>query len=100
MTRPSTGGCDKRSCVTLSRREFRSTWRSQERAAARSGCGSFPAGHAVEASSELNLSPARTSALTDAVLREQLSRLGETRYALRNLEIKYPGRRFHSDWIY
>ncbi len=45
-------------------------------------------GHAVEASSELDLSPARTSVLSSAVLREQLSRLGETRYELRNLEIK------------
>src|ERR1700675_1146725 len=44
------------------------------------------AGHAVEVSSELNLSPARTSALNGAVLREQLSRLGETRYTLRNLD--------------
>ncbi len=46
------------------------------------------ASRAVEASSELDLSPARTSALSNAVLREQLSRLGETRYVLRNLEIK------------
>ena len=45
-------------------------------------------GHAVEAVSELDLKPARTSALSTAVLREQLSRLGETRYVLRNLEIK------------
>jgi putative protease len=45
-------------------------------------------GHAVEASSELVLSPARTSALSSTTLREQLSRLGGTRYALRNLEIK------------
>jgi putative protease len=45
-------------------------------------------GHAFEASSELDLSPARTSVLSRAVLREQLSRLGETRYVLRNLEIK------------
>jgi U32 family peptidase len=45
-------------------------------------------GHAVEASSDLDLSPSRTSALSSAVLREQLSRLGETRYALRNLEVK------------
>ena len=46
------------------------------------------AGHAVEVSSELNLSPARTSALTGGVLRDQLGRLGGTRYVLRNLEIK------------
>jgi putative protease len=44
--------------------------------------------HAVEASSDLDLKPARTSALSSAVLREQLSRLGETRYVLRSLEIK------------
>jgi putative protease len=44
--------------------------------------------HAVEAVSELDLKPARTSALSAGVLREQLSRLGETRYALRNLEVK------------
>jgi U32 family peptidase len=44
--------------------------------------------HAVEAVSEIDLTPARTSALSDAVLREQLGRLGETRYVLRNLEIK------------
>jgi len=48
-------------------------------------------GRAVESSSELDLSPARTSALTSAILREQLSRLGETRYELRNLEIKIEG---------
>jgi putative protease len=46
------------------------------------------AGHALEVSSELNLSPARTSALTGGVLRDQLGRLGGTRYMLRNLEIK------------
>src|ERR1700726_763573 len=40
-------------------------------------------GHAVEVSSELDLSSARTSALSNAVLHEQLSRLGETRYVLR-----------------
>ncbi len=45
-------------------------------------CGS----HVVEASSELLLSPARTSALSNAILTEQLSRLGETRYVLRKLE--------------
>ena len=43
---------------------------------------------AVEAVSELDLQPARTSVLSGAVLREQLSRLGDTRYVLRNLEIK------------
>jgi putative protease len=48
-------------------------------------------GHVVQASSELNLSPARTLALDDAILHEQLSRLGETRYALRNLQIDVKG---------
>jgi U32 family peptidase len=48
-------------------------------------------GHVVQVSSELNLSPARTLSLTDATLREQLSRLGETRYALRNLQINVQG---------
>jgi U32 family peptidase len=48
-------------------------------------------GHVVQASSELNLSPARTLALDNALLREQLSRLGETRYALRNLQINVKG---------
>ena len=43
-----------------------------------------------EASSELNLSPARTSALSGAVLREQLSRLGGTRYILRKLDLQLP----------
>jgi U32 family peptidase len=42
----------------------------------------------VEASSELELSPARKAALTGATLRKQLSRLGGTRYALRNFEVK------------
>ncbi len=44
-------------------------------------------GHVVESSSELLLSSARTSALSRAVLYEQLSRLGGTRYVLRDLEI-------------
>jgi U32 family peptidase len=44
--------------------------------------------HTVEASSELELSPARKAALTGAILHEQLSRLGGTRYALRNFEVK------------
>jgi U32 family peptidase len=44
--------------------------------------------HAVEAVSDIDLKPARTSPLSASVLREQLSRLGETRYVLRNLEIK------------
>jgi putative protease len=47
-------------------------------------------GHVGEASSELNLSPAKTSALSGAVLREQLSRLGETQYILRKLDIQIP----------
>jgi U32 family peptidase len=41
----------------------------------------------VEAASELELSPARKAALTGATLHEQLSRLGGSRYALRNLEV-------------
>jgi putative protease len=44
--------------------------------------------HAVEAATEIDLKPARTSALSGAVFREQLGRLGETSYVLRNLEIK------------
>jgi U32 family peptidase len=44
--------------------------------------------HSIEAVSELDLKPARNSALQGAILREQLSRLGDTRYVLRNLEIK------------
>jgi putative protease len=44
--------------------------------------------HAAEASSELDLSPAKTSALSSTVLREQLSRLGETRYMLRKLDVQ------------
>jgi U32 family peptidase len=44
-------------------------------------------GLVVESSSELLLSSARTSALSKAVLYEQLSRLGGTRYVLRDLEI-------------
>jgi putative protease len=51
-------------------------------------------GHVVQASSELNLSPARTLALTNAILREQLSRLGETRYELRGLQINVRGHVF------
>src|ERR1700730_9932880 len=42
----------------------------------------------VEGSSELELSPARKAALTGTTLHEQLSRLGGTRYALRNFEVK------------
>src|SRR5580704_17965611 len=42
----------------------------------------------VEVSSELELSRARKAALTGATLHEQLSRLGGTRYALRNFEVK------------
>ncbi len=45
-------------------------------------------GHLVEASSELDLHPARTASMKGTMLREQLSRLGETRYRLRSLEIK------------
>ncbi len=48
-------------------------------------------GHVVQTSSELNLSPARTLTLTKAVLRKQLSRLGETGYVLRNLQVNIQG---------
>jgi putative protease len=44
-------------------------------------------GKAVEAVSELALSPAKAAALSDAVLRDQLGRLGGTRYFLRNLAV-------------
>jgi putative protease len=43
--------------------------------------------HAAEADSKLVLSSARTSALTDLVLREQLGHLGETAYVLRNFKV-------------
>jgi U32 family peptidase len=56
--------------------------------------GVFSGGHAVEAFSELELRPARTSALSSTILREQLGRLGETRYVLRNLDIKIEGEVF------
>ena len=42
----------------------------------------------AEAESKLGLSPARTSGLTDLVLREQLGHLRDTAYTLRNLEVK------------
>ncbi len=44
-------------------------------------------GKIAEACSEIPLTLARSSSLTSEVLREQLSRLGETRYRLGNLEI-------------
>ncbi len=47
--------------------------------------------HAAEADSELELSSARTSALTDVILREQLGHLGDTRYVLRNLNVNLEG---------
>jgi len=43
--------------------------------------------HAAEADSKLELSSARTSALTDLILREQLGHLGETAYVLRNFKV-------------
>ena len=43
--------------------------------------------HAAEADTKLVLSSARTSALTDLVLREQLGHLGETAYVLRNFKV-------------
>jgi putative protease len=51
-------------------------------------------GHAIEVSSGMDLSPARTLALSSALLSEQLSRLGETQYVLRNLENKITGNVF------
>ena len=50
--------------------------------------------HLAEADSELELSCARTSALTDAILREQLGHLGDTGYVLRNLEVNLEGNVF------
>jgi U32 family peptidase len=47
--------------------------------------------HAAEADSELALSSARTSALTDVILREQLGHLGETAYVLRNFKVELEG---------
>ena len=44
-------------------------------------------GKAVEAVSEQALSPAKAAALSGAVLRDQLGRLGGTRYFLRNLVV-------------
>jgi putative protease len=43
--------------------------------------------HAAEADTKLVLSSARTSALTDLILREQLGHLGETAYVLRNFKV-------------
>jgi putative protease len=50
--------------------------------------------HLADAVSELELSCARTSALTDAILREQLGHLGDTGYVLRNLEVNLQGNVF------
>ncbi len=47
--------------------------------------------HAAEADSKLELSFARTSALTDLILREQLGHLGETAYVLRNFKVNLEG---------
>jgi len=47
--------------------------------------------HAAEVDSELELSSARTSALTDVILREQLGHLGDTRHVLRNLKVNLEG---------
>ncbi len=47
--------------------------------------------HAAEADSELALSSAITSALTDVILREQLGHLGETAYVLRNFKVNLEG---------
>ena len=47
--------------------------------------------YAAEADSELELSSARTSALTDVILREQLGHLGETAYVLRNFKVGLEG---------
>jgi U32 family peptidase len=47
--------------------------------------------HVAEADSELALSFARTSALTDVILREQLGHLGETTYVLRDFKVDLEG---------
>jgi putative protease len=47
--------------------------------------------HAAEADSELKLTSARTSSLTDVVLRQQLDHLGDTGYFLRNFKSKLEG---------
>jgi putative protease len=47
--------------------------------------------HTVEADSEVRLSPARTSVLTESILRDQLGHLGDTGYALRNFSAKLEG---------
>ena len=47
--------------------------------------------HTVEADSEVRLSPARTSVLTESILREQLGHLGNTGYVLRNFSAKLKG---------
>jgi U32 family peptidase len=47
--------------------------------------------HVAEADSELTLSFARTSALTEVILREQLGHLGETTYVLRDFKADLEG---------
>ena len=47
--------------------------------------------HIAEADSEVRLSPARTSVLTESILREQLDHLGDTGYVLRNFNAKLEG---------
>jgi U32 family peptidase len=47
--------------------------------------------HTAEADSEVRLSLARTSVLTESILREQLGRLGDTGYVLRTFNAKLEG---------
>jgi putative protease len=47
--------------------------------------------HAAEADSELKLTSARTSSLTEVILRQQLGHLGDTGYFLRNFKAKLEG---------
>ena len=47
--------------------------------------------HAAEADSELQLTSARTSSLTEVILRQQLGHLGDTGYFLRNFKAKLQG---------
>ena len=56
--------------------------------------------HAAEADSKLELSSARTSALTDLILREQLGHLGETAYVLRNFKVNLEGDSVYSDPVH
>jgi putative protease len=50
--------------------------------------------HAAEADSELQLTSARTSSLTEVILRQQLGHLGDTGYFLRNFKAKLEGEVF------